>query len=292
MDEELFDDVRAVVDRIIERRGRTLNVAMPLGIGKPNHIINELVQRAVRGELDRLELFTALSLSRPAPGASELERRLMRPILERLYGDFPDLDYVTLRAKDELPDNIVVTEFYYPPGSLLGSEHAQRHYKSVNFTDAYRDMLRERIDVIAQLVAPGKTGWDLSSNPDISLELMPRVLARPEAERPLLVAQVNRQLPSMGGSAEVEPGTFDIVLDNRNLDFPLFAIPSMPPGDREVAIGLRVAALLRDGGTVQIGIGNQGESVSWAAILRHQQPGVFAGLLDELELDDNNRDMI
>lgn len=281
--EDILDDVAEVVDRIVGRKGRDLKVALPLGIGKPNHIVNELTRRAAAGELDRLEFFTALSLSRPSPGSSELERRLMGPILDRLYGDFPDLEYVVRRAHDDLPDNIVVTEFYYPPGSLLGSEHAQRHYKCVNFTEAYRDMQREKVDVIAQLVTRGSRGWDLSSNPDISLELMPKLATRPEDERPFLVAQVNENLPRMGGSGEVEFGTFDAVLDNRELDFGLFSLPSMPPTDGEYAVGLRVAAMLRDGGTVQIGIGNQGDSVAWSAILRHRDPALFGRMLNALD---------
>lgn len=290
MTEQCLERVEDVVDRIIEERGRTLSVGLPLGIGKPNHIVNELTQRAVRGELDRLEMFTALSLSTPSPGSSDLQRRLMGPILDRVYGDFPDLDYVKLRAKGELPENMVVKEFYYPPGSLLGSAHAQRNYKSVNFTAAYQDMLHSDLDVIAQLVAPGEKGWDLSCNPDITLELMPRLRSR--GADTMFVAQVNRRLPSMGGSAEVAPGTFDVVLDNEALDFEPFGMPSMPPTVREWAVGVRVAAMLRDGGTVQIGIGNQGDSIAWSSILRHEDPNLFAEILDALNPSPSNRELV
>lgn len=60
-----FENVEDMVDYIIDERGRSLKVGFPLGIGKPNHIANELVRRAVDGELEHPEIFTALSLSNP-----------------------------------------------------------------------------------------------------------------------------------------------------------------------------------------------------------------------------------
>lgn len=204
----------------------------------------------------------------------------MEPIIDRLYGGHPDLRYVQHRASGELPDNVVVNEFYYPPGSLLHSEKAQREYTSVNFTDVYREILEADLDLIAQLVSPADGRYDLSCNPDLSLALFPRM--RSMKRRPMLVAQTNERLPRLGASAEVETDTFDAVLDNRDLDYEPFSMPSMPPSDAEYAIGLRVASLLRDGGTIQVGIGNMGEAVSWASILRHEDPDTFRRAVEAL----------
>ncbi len=275
-----FEHTPEIVDAIIAARGRSLKVALPLGIGKPNHIVNELTHRAEAGELDRLQISTALSLSTPAAGSSELQRRLMGPIIERLYAGHPDLRYVELRARGELPDNIVLNEFYYPPGSLLGSESAQRQYLSANFTDVYREVLESDFDLIAQLVAPADDRLDLSSNPDLTLALFPKFHTM--ERRPMLVAQTNGRLPRLGRSAEVDADTFDAILDNRDLDFEPFAKPRLPPTDGEYAIGLRVAALLRDGGTIQVGIGNMGEAVAWSTILRHRDEDGFARAYDAL----------
>lgn len=284
------DSVAELVDFIIRERGRTLRIGLPLGVGKPNHIVNELVQRALDGELDRLVIFTALSLQAPGPGDSALEKRLMEPIVDRLYAEYPGLLYAELRQRGELPDSVVVNEFYYPPGSLLSSPVAQRNYISVNFTDAYREMATIGLDVIAQMVAPSKGGYDLSSNPDITIELIP--MLRDQEKPPLVVAQVNRQMPAMGDSAMLKGELFDAVLDNPELDFPLFSLPSMPPEDAEYAIALRVASLLRDGGTVQIGIGNLGEAVAWSSILRHRDPDAFEALFEALEPSEDERALV
>lgn len=282
--------VEEIVDFIIRERGTDLRVGLPLGVGKPNHIINELTSRAETGEVQSLKIFTALSLQAPTPGESSLQKRLMGPILNRLYADYPGLRYAELRQRDELPDNIIVQEFYYPPGSLLSSSNAQRHYTSINFTDAYREMAESGLDVIAQMVAPDENGYDLSSNPDITLELIPRLKQR--ACSPLIVAQVNRKMPAMGDSAVVPGELFDAVLDDPSLDFPLFGLPSMPPEDSEYSIGLQVASLLRDGGTIQIGIGSLGEAVSWSSILRHRHPAKFAEIIEALEPSQSERALV
>lgn len=287
---QLFDDCRQTIDALLERVGPRISVGIPLGIGKPNHLVNELVRRAVDGELEHLEIFTALSLGIPKP-SSELESRLMDPIVERVYAGYEDLEYVGMRARGELPDNVTIHEFYYPPGSLLGNAQAQQDYKSVNYTHALREMLRADLDVIMQLVAPGDSGgYDLSCNTDITIDLIPMVRERDES--PVIVGQVNRRLPAMGGGAELDAEMFDMVLDDEAYDYELFAMPSMPPDDAEWAIGLRTAALLKDGGTLQVGIGSLGQAACWAAIRRHEHSSRFEEMLGELGVREATEQLI
>ena len=282
MKQQRYDDVEALVDAIIERRGRRLKAGFPLGLGKPVHLLNALVERARVGEIESLEIFTALSLSVPRAGSDPLRQRLMEPIIDRLYEGVPDLKYVGMRAAGRLPESVRIHEFYYPPGSLLNSPVAQRDYKSVNFSDGFRMMKEAGLDLIGQMVTPSPQGWDLSSNTDLSKELFAALRERDDDDRPLLVAQVNRRLPPMGGMAVVDGETFDAVLDDEGYDHELFGMPSLPVSDVEYAIGLRVASLLRDGGTVQIGIGGLGDSVCWSSILRHEDPARFARILGDL----------
>ncbi len=283
MTQSRFEDVQALIDEVIEERGRCLKVAFPLGLGKPVRLANALVERLEAGDLDSLEIFTALSLSPPRLGQNDLEQRLMEPVLDRLFGDVPPLRYADLRVANRLPENLRIHEFYYPPGSLLGSLDAQRHYKSVNFTDAFRLMKEAGLDLIGQMVTPNGDGWDLSSNTDLALDLYPKFRERDRGDRPLLVAQVNRRLPAMGGTSVVDADTFDAVVDGPDCEHDLFGTPSLPVSDVEYAIGLRVASLLKDGGTVQIGIGGPGEAVAFAAILRHEEPVLFQEVLQALE---------
>ena len=69
-----FDSAERLADAIIARVGKSIVLAMPLGLGKANHVANVLFARAVADSSIRLRIFTALTLEKPHPG-SELERR-------------------------------------------------------------------------------------------------------------------------------------------------------------------------------------------------------------------------
>src|SRR5262245_12865099 len=69
---------------------------------------------------------------------------------------------------------------------------------------------------------------------------------------PLVIAQVNPRMPRTRGNAFLHRSQIDAWVD---VDEPLLAYPPTPVGEVERAIGQRVAALVPDGGTVQVGIG-------------------------------------
>lgn len=79
------------VDAIIERVGRRIVLALPLGLGKANHVANALFQRAAADRGIELEILTALTLEKPR-GGPELQQRLLDPIVARLFGDYPSID--------------------------------------------------------------------------------------------------------------------------------------------------------------------------------------------------------
>src|SRR6056297_671795 len=107
---EQYDDVAELVDVVVERLDGEIVVGAPLGLGKPNHVLNELVQRALENPDVDLTIWTALTLSTP-DWDSELERRLVEPLADRLFGDYPELEYARLLREGELPDNIEVHQF-------------------------------------------------------------------------------------------------------------------------------------------------------------------------------------
>lgn len=113
-----FQDPEALVGHVLQRTDRVVRLAIPLGIGKPNHFVNALYSRA-RGDpgID-LTIYTALTLARPQPH-SLLEVRLMEPIGERLFGNCPDLEYEQDRLAGRLPANVRLHEFYFAAGSAL-----------------------------------------------------------------------------------------------------------------------------------------------------------------------------
>ena len=64
--------------------------------------MNEFYRRAVRDPKIELRIFTALSLRKPT-GASELERRFLEPFVARVFGNYPELDYVAAVRAGTLP---------------------------------------------------------------------------------------------------------------------------------------------------------------------------------------------
>jgi hypothetical protein len=60
-----FADAGRLADAIVERIGKTIVLALPLGVGKANHIANALYTKAVADRSIRLTIFTGLTLEVP-----------------------------------------------------------------------------------------------------------------------------------------------------------------------------------------------------------------------------------
>ncbi len=272
---QMFDDVGEIVEEALRRVGKRVVLALPLGIGKPNLIANEFFRRARADASLDLTIVTALSLRKPT-GSSDLEKRFIEPLAERIFGNYPELDYLEAVRRDAMPHNVRVIEFFFEPGSLLNSEHAQSHYLSANYTHVARDLLARGVNVIAHVVARrtigGVTEISLGSNPDVTVDLLPELAKLRAAGTPLVVlGQVHREMPFMLGAANVGAGIFDLLLDHARYDYELFAPPNPALSTVDHAIGLHASALVRDAGTLQIGIGELGDSIVYALLLRHQQ---------------------
>src|SRR5438132_6634753 len=184
---EVFADVGHCVDAVLRRVGPRIVLALPLGIGKPNPLVNEFYRRALRDSSIDLTIVTALSLLKPV-ARSALEARLLPPI--------------------------------------EGARAAGR-------------------DIV-------------------------------------MVGQTHAQMPFLTGHALIDPGCFDFLVDHPRYDYDLFCPPNPPLGSVEHAIGMYASALVRDGGTLQIGIGELGDSLVYALLLRHQQNAAWRGALEAL----------
>jgi len=278
-----FESAERLADAIIARVGKKIVLALPLGLGKANHVANALFARAAADPSLSLRIFTALTLEKPHP-SSELERRFIGPIAERCFGGYPDLAYAVALRKG-LPPNIEVDEFFFQAGTRLGIPAAQQSYISANYTHALGCVLQRGVNVVGQLVAKrvrdGATRYSLSCNPDITLDLL--------AERQsgavdfVFIGQVNSELPFMPGEGDLGADAFDVILDSPQTDFPLFAPPREPIDLAEYAAGLRVAGIVADGGTLQLGIGALGDAVAQALILRHKKNAGFRDLMRRLD---------
>lgn len=280
---EYHHKAESVAERILETIGRRILLALPLGLGKANSIANALFDRAVADPSIDLTIFTALSLEKPG-WSSDMERRFAEPLVERLFPDYQGLAYVEALRTGTVPGNIRVNEFFFLAGRWLLVAPAQQHYVSANYTHAARYILDRGINVIAQLVAKRGEGADarysLSCNPDITLDILPELKARKEPF--LLVGEVSSQLPFMPGEAVLPAADFDHVLEGEHSDGKLFVAPRSPVTDADHAVGLHAAGLVKDGGTLQIGIGSLGDALTAGLVLRHREPELFRAAIERL----------
>lgn len=281
---EYLDSLELAVDRILARVDGPLHVGAPLGIGKPHRLLNTLYGRIERDPSRRLHVYTALSLDPPS-GGSGLEKRFLDPFVSRIYGDdFPRLEYVRALKRDALPANIEVEEFYMQSGALLDSSQAQRRYASLNYTHVARALAEHGMNMLVQKVAANADGsrLSLSSNTDLTFDAVDAVVAA-GLPRPLLVAEIDPRLPWLDGVAAVDAEYFDIVVAPPGPYPKLFALPRQPVGDADYAIGLYASALVRDGGTLQIGIGALADALSHALVLRHTDNATYRRVLQALD---------
>jgi len=279
-----FTDLDAALDHVLARLPQELRVGAPLGLGKPHRLLNALYARVERDPARPLRLYTALSLDPPSAGGG-LQGRFLRPFVERHFGaDFPRLAYVEAMKRDALPAHVVVEEFYVQSGALLGSSQAQRHYASLNYTHAAAAVAARGVNLIVQKVArePGGSALSFSCNNDLTQDTVEATVAR-GLPRPLLVAEVDPQLPWLGGSARVPTGFFDVEIDPPGPHPRLFGLPRQPGGGADHAIGLYASALVRDGGTLQIGIGALADALCHALVLRHTDNARYRAVLAALD---------
>ena len=265
--------VEKAVDAILERTGKRIACATPLGLGKPVALLNELYARVKADPQRQLSILTALSLEIPT-ARGDLERRFLEPFAKRVFAGVPELEYLRDLKRGGLPPNIELFEFYFRPGAMLGVPGAQQNYVSSNYTHAGRDMVARGVNAVLLLVSERNGRFSLSCNPDLTAYVAGAMRSR--GEPCVVAALVNRELPFMDGDAEVEPGFFDLIVDAPEYQHALFGIPSPPIEVAEHVIGIRAASLVRDGGTLQLGIGSLGDSVAHWLRQRHVDNAAFA----------------
>ncbi|HVN44210.1 MAG TPA: acetyl-CoA hydrolase/transferase C-terminal domain-containing protein [Steroidobacteraceae bacterium] len=283
---ETFSAVGDCVDALLRRVGPRIVLAAPLGIGNPNPLVNELYRRALADPGIDLTILTGLSLLKPR-AHSPLEARLVTPLVERVFGNYIEPAYARAMLADELPPNVRVTEFFLTLGQFLRSDQAQRAYLSSNYTHVARDALARGVNVIAQLLARrthnGEMQLSLGSNPDVTADLLPLIATQRRAGRDIVVVgQISSQMPFMVGHAQLDAAQLDFLLDDARCDCDLYCPPNPPLSTVHHAIGLYASTLVRDGGTLQVGIGELAEALIYALLLRHQQNAAWRSALEAL----------
>ena len=91
---QMFDDVGEIVEEALRRVGKSVVLALPLGIGKPNLIANEFFRRARADRGARPHhLHRAVAAQARAARATS-RKRFIEPLAARIFGNYPELDYL------------------------------------------------------------------------------------------------------------------------------------------------------------------------------------------------------
>ena len=268
-----FQRLQEAADLVFERLGSNIKMATPLGLGKPNLLINQIYARAKSDPKISLDIYTALSLAVPKADG-DLQNRFLAPFAKRHFGEnYPELEYVNDRSQGNMPSNIRVREFYFQAAQNIGRENPQRDYVSLNYTHVTRFLIESELNVVVQLVAKRGNQYSLSCNPDLTLDLVDAYKA---AGKPLMmIGVVHPEMPFLGSDAIVESSFFSGIVESPEMTGSLFAVPRTPVDLAEHWIGFHASRLVVDDGTLQIGIGALSDALVHKLILRHQHNSLY-----------------
>ncbi|MCB9493894.1 MAG: hypothetical protein H6681_00435 [Desulfobacteraceae bacterium] len=294
----VFNDPDKIADFVIEKAGKNIVLCMQLGLGKPNNIANALYRKAKSDPSIKLKIITALSLEPPG-WSSDLERRFMEPLVERIWGGYVELDYARDVRLRQIPPNIEVCEFFYKAGAFMSNNHMQQNYVSANYTHAARDVLANGANVAGALLSAreidGCMKYSVSCNGDTAIdaiELMREKEKNDPSYKSVVIGEINKNLPFMYGDAVVDPSDFDAILEGPQSDFTLFGAPKESINATDYMIGIHASTLIPDGATLQIGIGSLGDAIAYGLITRHKENDKYSEFLKDAGVLERYGDLI
>ncbi len=281
----IYDDVQKCVDELINHVGKEISFCMTLALGKPVLLINELYRRAKNDPEIKLKIYTALALEKPT-GHTDLEKRFLKPLAERIFAGVPDFEYMLDYRAGLLPANVEIFENYSKAGTYLDNPVSQQNHIACHYTHTARDVMAAGVNVLGQLISShdcdGKTMYSMGCNPDICIEISDSLKKQREQGRKVaVIAECNSNLPFMYGDAVVEADTYDIILKGAPFDYNLFGPPKDAVSLSDYMIGLNVSALIKDGGTIQVGIGALGDAIVAGLIMRNEHNDLYREILDK-----------
>lgn len=121
---------------------------------------------------------------------------------------------------------------------------------------------------IAQLSPPDAEGW---CSPGLASDFMPVVWSQARRR----VAHINPLMPRTQGSFRVHVSELDSMVE---AEAPLLDCVEAPCGETETRIGAHVAALVRDGDTLQFGIGAVPSALA-GALCAHRRLRIHGGMV-------------
>lgn len=292
----IYNDVMKSVDDVLDYMGNEISFAMTLALGKPILFINELYRRAKEDSTIKLNIVTALSLERPRV-KSEIEKRFMEPLVDRIFEGTPEFDYMHDLRTGKLPKNVEIYEFFNKAGGYMETPEAQRNHLNSNYTHVIRDAIDFGCNVFGQLISSreinGETMYSMGCNTDICIEAIRELhKMRAKGSKVAIIGEVNTRLPFMYGDAVIAGDHYDLLLHGAEFNYPLFGPPKDSVSLRDYAIGLHVSALVKDGGTLQVGIGALGDAIAAGLNMRQNENEEYNRVLKATGISDKYPDLI
>jgi len=197
----------------------------------------------------------------------------------------------------KLPPNVKVHEFFSKSGANLTNQHLQMHHLPSNYTQCCRDGVLNGFNVFGQLISAkkinGKMMYSMGSNTDICIEAVGVVKeARAKGEKFIAIAEVNENMPFMYGDAIVDKNEYDIILHDEEFNTKVFGAPKDAVALTDHMIGLNVSPLIRDAGTIQVGIGALGDAIGAGLILRNDNNQVYNEVIEKAGITSRYGDLI
>ena len=281
----IYEDVKKCVNEVIDYVGKDITFSMTLALGKPILFANELYRRAKEDPEIKLKIITALALEKPK-GHTDLEKRFLGPLADRVFAGVPEFDFMLDFRAGKLSKNVEVYEFFCKAGGYLSCPEAQQNHLATNYTHASRDAMALGANVFGQLVGyreiNGKTMYSMSCNTDVCLEAVKSLKERRAmGEKVAIIGEANKNMPFMYGDAVVEADTYDIILQGPEYDYELFCPPKDPVALPDHMIGINVSTLIKDGGTIQVGIGALGDAIVSGLIMRNEHNHLYQEILEK-----------
>jgi acyl-CoA hydrolase len=139
--------------------------------------------------------------------------------------------------------------------------------------------------LFAQRFLPSDVGLVQVSAPDpagtVSLGIGVEYVADALPHTRTLLAEINHQMPATAGAARLPLSAFAATVET---DRPLREVPVRAPDAVDRAIGERVAGLVEDGDTLQIGVGSLPSAIL-SALSGHTDLGIHSGMITDGVLD-------
>lgn len=292
----VYEDVQKCVDEVINHVGKDIVFGMTLALGKPVLFINELYRRAKEDPDIKLKIITSLALEKPR-GHTDIEKRFLKPLADRVFEGFPEFDYMLDFRAGKLPSNVEFFENFSKAGGYLQDPLPQQNHIASNYTHAARDAVAFGLNVFGQLIGyreiEGKTMYSMACNPDICLEGIQSLKdLRAQGKKVAIIGEANKNMPFMYGDAVVEADMYDIILQGPQYDYTLFAPPKDAVSLADHMMGINVSTLIKDGGTIQVGIGALGDAIVAGLIMRNEHNDLYQEIIEKAGLKKKNGDLI